>query len=181
VLETERVHRPAVAAEAPTAAERAASPLASTGKWRSRNTLRSLTFLLLIAAAGATGLAARYYFESTTTSRMRLLITASLVVAGLWALLTATAPQVVTLKGSVLTVKSRRGMDRFDLAEGMTQLELIGEPSSSKWALVLHRGDNTVVRLGRRDVDARALDPLVRTFREIAERRRSEHWARLGL
>ena len=175
------VHLHPQAASAPTAQEQADSPLARTGKWRTRNIARSLTFLLLIGAAVATGLAGRLYFESTTDSRMRLLITCALVVAGLWAVLTATAPQVVTLKGSVLIVKSRRGIDRFDLSEGMQQVDLIGDPRSSKWALVLHRNDNSTVRLGRRDVDARTIDPLVRRFREVAEQRRSEHWARLGL
>jgi hypothetical protein len=154
---------------------------ASTTKWHTRSFIRNLGFVLLVVAAAAAGLAGRLYAESRTDDRMNTFVAATLVVAGLWALLTATAPQIVTLRGSILTVKSRRGTERFDLAEGMQQADLVGNPGSSKWSLVLHRPDCSTVQLGRRDVDARALDPVVRNYREIAQRRRSEHWAKFGL
>jgi hypothetical protein len=152
-----------------------------TYKWRTRHHLRSFTFLLLLASAAALGLTGRLFAESRTSDRMEWFVCAALAVAGLWALLTATAPQVVTLRGSVLTVKGRRGVERFDLAEGMQQVDVIGDPTSSKWSLVLHRPDCSTLQLGRRDVHAPTLDPLVRSLRDVADHRRAEHWARLGL
>ncbi len=152
-----------------------------TYKWRARHHLRSFTFLLLLASAAALGMTGRLFAESRTNDRMEWFVCAALAVAGLWALLTATAPQVVTLRGSILTVKGRRGVERFDLAEGMQQVDLIGEPTSSKWSLVLHRPDCSTLTLTRRDVHAPTVDPLVRSLRNVAEHRRAEHWARLGL
>jgi hypothetical protein len=150
-------------------------------KWRTVSHLRTTLFLLLVPAAVAAGLAGRLFVDARTNDHVRYLVLAALLVAGLWAVLTATAPQVVTLRGSHLTVKSRGGTDRFDLADGMQVLELHGDPNSSKWSLVLYRPDGSAVHLRRRDVDASTLDPLVRKFRQIAERRRAERWTRLGL
>lgn len=175
VLEGRHVLRKQGAAEPPVAAE------PPSEKWRTVNHLRTALFLLLVPAAVAAGLAARLFVDSRTTEHVRLLVLASMLLAGLWAVLTATAPQVVTLRGSLLTVKSRTGVDRFDLADGMQVLELHGDPGSSKWSLVLYRPDGSAVHLRRRDVDATTLDPLVRHFRQIAERRRAERWSRLGL
>lgn len=175
-LEGRHVLRKQGALEPPTAAE---EPPAH--KWRTVNHLRTTLFLLLVPAAVATGLAGRLFVDARTDEHVRLFVLALLLVAGLWAVLTATAPQVVTLRGSQLTVKSRNGTDRFDLGDGMQVLELHGDPHSSKWSLVLYRPDGSAVHLRRRDVDALTLDPLVRTFRQIAERRRAERWTRLGL
>lgn len=152
-----------------------------TTKWRTRNHLRTTLFVLLVPAAVAAGLAGRLFVDTRTDDHMRLLVVTALLVAGLWAVLTATAPAVVTLRGSHLTVKSRNGTDRFDLADGMQILELHGDPRSSRWSLLLYRPDGSTVHLHRRDVDAPTLDRLVRNFRQVAERRRAEHWTRLGL
>jgi hypothetical protein len=160
---------------------RAGTSPTQTYKWRARHHLRSFTFLLLLASAAALGMTGRLFAEARTNDRMEWLVCAALAVAGLWALLTATAPQVVTLRGSILTVKGRRGVERFDLAEGMQQVDLVGDPTSSKWSLVLHRPDCSTLQLDRRDVHAPTLDPLVRSLRNVAEHRRAEHWARLGL
>ena len=150
-------------------------------KWRTVNHARTTLFVLLVPAAVAAGLAGRLFVESRTDDHVRLLVVAALLVAGLWAVLTATAPQVVTLQGSQLTVKSRRGVDRFDLADGMQVLELHGDPRSSKWSVVLYRPDGSAVQLRRRDVNAPRLDAMVHHYRLIAQRRRAERWSRLGL
>ncbi len=176
LLEGRHVLRKQGAAEPPPEAE---DPAAE--KWRTRNHLRSMLFLVLIVAAVAAGLAARLFVAARTDDHVHLVAVTALLVAGLWAVLTATAPQVVTLRGSQLAVKSRNGIDRFDLADGMQVLELHGDPHSSKWSLVLYRADGSALHLHRRDVDAARLDALVRQFRQIAERRRAERWTRLGL
>ena len=102
------------------------------------------------------------------------------VVVGLWALLIASTPQVVSLRGSVLTIRNSSGTERFDLADGLQPVDMIGQPRSSGWALLLHRSNNTSVVLRRRDVDAVTLDPIVRHYRAMAEQRFTDRQVRFN-
>ena len=100
------------------------------------------------------------------------------VVVVLWAMLIASTPQEVTLKGSVLTVHNSGGYERFDLADGLQPVDLVGDPRSSKWAVLLHRADRSSVVLRRHDVVATELDPIVRHYRSVADQRFNERSAR---
>ncbi len=126
--------------------------------------------LLLLAVAGTSALGLRYA-ETRAPDALVSLVIGAAVIVGLWALLIASTPQVITLRASVLTVRNSSGTERFDLADGLQPVDVVGEPGSSQWAVLLHRSDNTSVVLRRRDVDAFALDPIVRHYRAIAERR----------
>jgi hypothetical protein len=133
--------------------------------------------LLLFAVAGTSALGLRYAETRGSEELISLVIGVGVIVA-LWALLIASTPQVVSLRGSVLTVRNSSGSERFDLADGLQPVDVVGEPRSSQWALLLHRSNNTSVVLRRRDVDAVALDPIVRHYRGLADQRYADRQVR---
>jgi hypothetical protein len=135
--------------------------------------------LLLLAVAGTSALGLRYA-ESRTSDEFISLVIGVGVVVGLWALLIASTPQVVSLRGSILTVRNSSGSERFDLADGLQPVDVLGAPRSSQWALLLHRSNNTSVVLRRRDVDAVALDPIVRHYRALASQRYADRQVRFS-
>ena len=135
--------------------------------------------MLLFAVAGTSALGLRYAESRSTDEFISVVIGVGVVVA-LWALLIASTPQVVSLRGSILTVRNSSGSERFDLADGLQPVDVVGEPRSSQWALLLHRSNNTSVVLRRRDVDAVALDPIVRHYRAMAAQRYSDRQVRFS-
>ena len=135
--------------------------------------------LLLFAVAGTSALGLRYA-ETHSSDEFISVVIGIGVVVGLWALLIASTPQVVSLRGSILTVRNSSGSERFDLADGLQPVDVVGQPRSSQWALLLHRSNNTSVVLRRRDVDAVALDPIVRHYRALAEQRYSDRQVRFS-
>lgn len=135
--------------------------------------------LLLLAVAGTSALGLRYADTRGPDDFLSVVIGVGIIVA-LWALLIASTPQVVSLRGSILTVRNSSGSERFDLADGLQPVDVVGEPRSSSWALLLHRPNNTSVVLRRRDVDAYVLDPLVRHYRALAEQRYADRQVRFS-
>ncbi len=135
--------------------------------------------MLLFAVAGTSALGLRYAESRSTDEFISVVIGVGVVVA-LWALLIASTPQVVSLRGSILTVRNSSGSERFDLADGLQPVDVVGEPRSSQWALLLHRSNNTSVVLRRRDVDAVALDPIVRHYRAMAAQRYGDRQVRFS-
>jgi hypothetical protein len=135
--------------------------------------------LLLFAVAGTFALGMQYARTREADEFVSVVIGVGVVV-GLWALLIASTPQVVSLRGSVLTVRNSSGSERFDLADGLQPVDVVGQPRSSQWALLLHRSNNTSVVLRRRDVDAVALDPIVRHYRAMADQRYSDRQVRFS-
>jgi hypothetical protein len=134
---------------------------------------------LLFAVAGTSALGLRYTQTRGTDEFISVVIGVGVVVA-LWALLIASTPQVVSLRGSIITVRNSSGSERFDLADGLQPVDVVGEPRSSQWAVLLHRANNTSVVLRRRDVDAVALDPIVRHYRAMADQRYSDRQVRFS-
>jgi hypothetical protein len=134
---------------------------------------------LLFSVAGTSALGLRYAHTRGTDEFISVVIGVGVVVA-LWALLIASTPQVVSLRGSILTVRNSSGSERFDLADGLQPVDVVGEPRSSQWALLLHRSNNTSVVLRRRDVDAATLDPIVRHYREMADQRYTDRQVRFS-
>lgn len=152
--------------------------LPSTVQWRASHGPRIFAAaLLLFAVAGTSALGLRYATTRGADELISMVIGVGVVVA-LWALLIASTPQVVSLRGSILTVRNSSGSERFDLADGLQPVDVVGEPRSSQWALLLHRSNNTSVVLRRRDVDAVALDPIVRHYRALADKRYSDRQVR---
>jgi hypothetical protein len=156
------------------------SSIPATASWRAGHGYRMFSAsLLVLAVAGTSALGLRYASHHTPSEFLALVVGIAIVVA-LWALLIASTPQVVSLRGSVLTVRNSSGSERFDLADGLQPVDVVGQPRSSGWALLLHRSNNTSVVLRRRDVDAVALDPIVRHYRVIAEQRYAERQVRFN-
>lgn len=157
-----------------------ATSIPATAQWKTGHGPRAFAAAtLLFAVGGASALGLRYAEHRGSEEFISLVVGIGVVVA-LWALLIASTPQVVSLRGSLLTVRNSSGSERFDLADGMQPVDVLGEPRSSQWALLLHRPDHTSVVLRRRDVDAATLDPIVRHYRALAEQRYAERQARFS-
>jgi hypothetical protein len=140
-----------------------------------------LAGVLLVLAVGGTSALGLDYQQHPGSDQLVSLAIGIAVVVGLWAMLIASTPQVVSLRGSVLTIHNSSGTERFDLGDGMQPVDLVGDPGNSSWALVLHRSNRTSLVLRRRDVDAVQLDSIVRHYRTIAARTYAERQARFDL
>ncbi len=163
----------ATAAPSPTAAR-----IPEHAGWRGGSLPRLLAVTMLVAAClGTTSLAVEYADLRSSSNGISLALGVAVIV-GLWGLLIASSPQVVQLSGSILTIKNSRGVESFDLANGLQPVDLVGDPTRSQWALLLHRLDGSTLVLRRRDVDAVELDRIVRHYRRIAERSRTDRDAR---
>lgn len=135
--------------------------------------------LLALAVFGASGLGVRYA-QSLASNDFVLLVVGLVVVVVLWAVMIATKPQVVSLQRNILTVANTGGSERFDLADPLQSVDLVGNPRTSHWAVLLHRSEDTTVVLRHTDVLACELDPIVRHYRSIADQRVSEREARFN-
>ncbi len=170
---------------APSAAPVTAAPAATpvflapeTARWRASHLPRLLAAALLSLALAGTAILGVRFYDFRTSDNFVSLVISMVVVVVLWAMLIASTPQEVTLKGSVLTVHNSGGYERFDLADGLQPVDLVGDPRSSKWAVLLHRADRSSVVLRRHDVVATELDPIVRHYRSVADQRFNERSAR---
>lgn len=172
-----------------TAADPIAGPVASQhrhsipleAEWTARHTTRVLGAALLVAALAGTGVLGLRYYRTGGSDELTALVIGLAVVVVLWGTLIVSTPQMVTLRGSIMTVWSGRDGERFDLADGGQPVDLHGEAGSADWALLLHRPDRTACVLRRHDVDPVAVDQVVRHYRGIAERRATERENRFNL
>ena len=135
--------------------------------------------LLALSVVGTWVLGVRFETSRLPEDFVSLFIGVGVVVV-LWALLIATTPQELTLHGSVLTIHNSAGHESFDLADGLQQIDILGDPRRRKWAILLHRSDRTSVVLRRHDVNATEFDPIVRHYREIVGRRFAGHEAQFN-
>ena len=150
-------------------------------EWTARHTSRVLGACLLVAALAGTGVLGLRYYSTGGSEELTALVVGLAVVVLLWGALIVSTPQMVTLRGSMMTVWSGRDGERFDLADGGQPVDLHGEAGSADWALLLHRPDRTACVLRRHDVDPVAVDQVVRHYRGIAERRAAERETRFDL
>jgi len=154
--------------------------LPTSVQWKASHGPRVFAAALLLFAVAGTFALGMQYAQTREADEFISVVIGVGVVVGLWALLIASTPQVVSLRGSVLTVRNSSGSERFDLADGLQPVDVVGEPRSSQWALLLHRSNNTSVVLRRRDVDAVALDPIVRHYRALADQRYTDRQVRFS-
>ena len=159
---------------APADARAARAALAAKEEWTAAQPGRLVSAgLLLVAVAGTGVLGWRYYGRGTSADLTALVVGLGVVVV-LWGLTVIAAPQVVTVRGPVLTVYSGRDEERYDLSDPLERVDLTGEPGSASWALVLHRRDGSARVLRSADVDALTLDALVREHRDRAAQRAAD-------
>ncbi len=159
-----------------------APQIPDTVKWRAHHRVRTvLTALAAATLLAAMPTAAYFYWRAPTYERVQVLLGMMTLDLGLSMLLASRRPLEVTLRGSLLTVTDRMVAQTFDLADALQRVELSGDPSERGWTLTIARADDCDLVLGRRDVDAAQLDPIVRYHRDVAERRRDRQWAALGL
>ncbi len=151
-----------------------------TAQWRASHLPRIIAGSLLAASVvGTTVLAVRYAQSRTSDDFVSLAIGLGVVVT-LWAVLIASTPQVVSLDGAMLTVRNTSGSETFDLSDGLQSVDLVGDPRTSYWAVLLHRPNSTTVVLRRHDVNATEIDPIVRHYRSVATRRFTDREARFS-
>ncbi len=151
-----------------------------TVHWRASHVPRMVAgVILFLAVLGTAGLAVRYADGLDENDFVDLMVGVSVVVV-LWAVLIASTPQRVSLSGSMLTVHNLAGSETFDLADALQPVDLVGDPRTPNWALLLHHADASTVVLRRQDVSPSELDPIVRHYRAIADRRGAERDARFN-
>lgn len=151
-----------------------------TARWRASHLPRIIAgTVLALAVLGTSALGVRYA-QSRTSDDFVSLVVGLVVVVVLWALVIASTPQTVTLEHSVLTVHNTGGSERFDLVDPLQPVDLVGDPRTSHWAVLLHRPNSTTVVLRRNDVVASELDPIVRHYRTVADQRWSDRQARFN-
>ncbi|MCW2827280.1 MAG: hypothetical protein JWQ67_896 [Marmoricola sp.] len=162
------------------AAELALVEIPDAASWKASHLPRVVAgTMLALAVLGAAGLGVRYG-QSRTSDDFVSLVIGLVVVVVLWAVMIATTPQVVLLEHSILTVHNTGGTERFDLADPLQPVDVVGNPRTSHWAVLLHRPHHATVVLRRNDVVATELDPIVRHYRAIAAQRHSDRDARFN-
>lgn len=142
-------------------------------QWTARHLTRIVGAGLLVLALAGTGLLGQRYYRTGTSADLSALVIALVVVVVLWGVLIVSAPQLVSLRGSVLAVYASSEGETFDLADPDLQVDVVSVPEDSDWAVVLRRQDDTALVLRRGDVDAVEFDPIVRHYRTLAESRTS--------
>jgi hypothetical protein len=151
-----------------------------SARWKASHLPRVLAgTLLAVAALGTSGLGVRYAQGRTGDDLLSFAVGLGVLVI-LWAVLIASTPQVVTLSGALLTVHNTGGSETFDLSDALQPVDVVGDPRTSHWAVLLHRLNSTTIVLRRNDVIAAELDPIVRHYRRIAEQRYAERDARFN-
>ncbi len=146
--------------------------------WRAGVTPRLVVAGLLLLATVRTLTIGSHYLASPSSDDLISLTIAVGVLVALGALLVAVAPRVVTLEGSRLTVRTHSGTETFDLADALQLVDVVGNPHTSHWAVLLHRADDTTLVLRHQHVVGTELDPIVRHYRIVADRRSLEREAR---
>jgi hypothetical protein len=142
-------------------------------QWTARHLTRIVGGALLVLSLTGTGLLGERYYRSGTSADLSALVIALVVVLVLWGVLIASAPQLVSLRGSVLAVYASSEGETFDLADPELQVDVVSVPEDSDWAVVLRRQDDSALVLRGSDVDAVEFDPIVRHYRTLAEGRHS--------
>ena len=141
-------------------------------RWRAPRNGRYAIALLLVAALFAAGATGSGLLDRQSTPLLAIALSCLLAASGLYAILVATTPTIVQLDEVTLTVRHRGRTDRFDLTRPYEDVQVSGEPGTSKWRMRLGCPDGHSVIVTGAMVDSRRLAPVVAYAQEYAQRGR---------
>jgi hypothetical protein len=141
-------------------------------RWRAPHHSRIAVAMLLAAAVAASVVIGTGLLEQQSTPTLGLALSCLLAASGLYAILVATTPTVVTLDEVTLTVRHRGRTDSFDLTHPYEDVQVSGKPGTAKWVMRLGCPDGHTIVVNGRMVDSRRLAPAVAYAQEYAQRGR---------
>lgn len=85
------------------------------------------------------------------------------------------------LKGAILTVRMDGELRIFKLDDPDHIIQIVGQPGSSGWKLILEAPDGRIVELDASHVNAHEMHPIAEYYRAVAERERDRRQYRFNL
>jgi hypothetical protein len=104
-----------------------------------RTRVRRLVGLLLLAALAATALAAYDAWQGRTSTSIGVAATLGVLTAIIWAARAGSAVARLTVSGGQLEIMRGGSRHRFDLASSYAPIEVVGEPGSRGWKVLIAR------------------------------------------
>ncbi len=104
-----------------------------------RTRVRRLVGLLLLAALAATALAAYDAWQDRTSTSIGVAATLGVLTAIIWAARAGSAVARLTVSGGQLEIMRGGSRHRFDLASSYAPIEVVGEPGSRGWKVLIER------------------------------------------
>ena len=146
----------------------------TTAEWNASKALRRSVALAMLWLVALIGIGVGYAVSKGTAGGLVLPVLPAVVAAGLWACLLMTTPTVVTLRSSVLTVRTRGTTRTFDLASAGLVVTMTENARGGAWRLRLDDGVAEPVVLDGNQVPPAEIGPVVNHYQAIAEHRRRE-------
>lgn len=97
------------------------------------------------------------------------------------ATLMSTGVTTTELKGTILKVRMNGELHVFKLDDPGHLIEIVGDPGSSSWKLILESPTGRVVKLDASHVNAEEMHPIAEHYRDVAERERELRRYRFNL
>lgn len=136
--------------------------------------------LLTLSLLSAVGFLVAAIVTQGTAAIVGLVVCGVLVVIFRATLMSA-GVTTTDLKGPILKVRVSGDLHIFKLDDPDHLVQLIGQPGSSGWKVVLESPTGSAVELDASDVNAEELHPVVEYYRGVAERERDQRQHRFNL
>ena len=154
---------------------KAATPgIATHAEWNTSRQLRRSVSVAMVWLVALIAVGVGYAVSRGTTLGIALPVLPGIVAAGLWACLLMTTPTVVSVRSSVLTVRTAAGARTFDLALPDLEVAMTENARGGAWRLRLDDGVGDPVVIDGNQVPVEELTPIVIHYRAIADHRRAE-------
>jgi hypothetical protein len=137
-------------------------------RWVARHRMRTFCGILLLASLVTLGAGTWYVVRQDSLELLPYLGVPLIVALGMWAVMLATTPAVMTLKNSIFEVKQRGHVDTFDLADPGTIVQM-SSPTDPKWHVEIDRIDGSTLSLSARQIDPEVIRPVFEHYRRIAQ------------
>lgn len=136
--------------------------------------------LLALSLLGALGLLVVTIITQATAAIVGLAVCGVLVVV-FRATLMSTGVTITDLKGAILQVRMNGDLHVFKLDDPDHVVQVVGQPGSHGWRVVLESPSGTIVELDASHVNAQEMHPIAEYFRGVAEREREQRRYRFNL